>query len=148
MTKTKWRHVVLSTLCHWDSPDPNLVVVRRYTNTPYIPPGPSWLLCLDASTLSMGDSSTQFPLDCLHLWRLLPYSKTKVLLPHKDGGMGYKFYPYTWEVLWRSSEEGHQLFDQVSISIPSSALPPLIEEGIQTDWVSGYSELGYKPAIQ
>ena len=137
----------LSALYQWDSPEPSVMVVRRYTNTPYIPWGTSWLLYLDVSTLS-GGSSAQFPLDCLCLWRLLPYSKTEVLLPHKEGGMGYKVYPYTWEVLWKSSKEGHQLSNPVSLSIPSSAFPPLIEEGMQTEEGLGYDELGSNPALQ
>ena len=64
----------LSVLCQWDSPEPWLVVVRRYTNTPNIPWGNSQLLYLDVSTLSRGASSTQSPLDHLCLQRLLPYS--------------------------------------------------------------------------
>ena len=27
----------LSALCQWDPPEPSVVVIRRYTNTPYIP---------------------------------------------------------------------------------------------------------------
>ena len=90
----------LSTLCQCNSPNPSVVVVRRYTNTPYIPWGTSQLLYLDVSTLSGSTSSVQFPLDCLHLWRLLSYSKTEVLLPCEEGGMESKVYPYTQKVLW------------------------------------------------
>ena len=71
-----------------------------------------------------------------------------MLLPFKEGGMGYKVYPYTWEVLWKSSEEGHQPSDPVVPSIPSSSLPPLIEEGIQNEEGSGYNKSGYNPALQ
>ena len=31
----------LSALCQHDSPQPTVVVIRRYTNTPYIPQGTS-----------------------------------------------------------------------------------------------------------
>ena len=64
----------LSALCQCDSPEPSVVVVRRYTNIPYIPQGTSWLLYLNVSTLSRGTSSIQFPLDHLCLQSLLPYS--------------------------------------------------------------------------
>ena len=64
----------LSALYQHDSPKPSVVVVRRYTNTSYIPQGTSWLLYLDVSTLAGCASSAQFPLDHLHLQRLLPYS--------------------------------------------------------------------------
>ena len=49
-----------------------MVVVRRYTKTPYIPWESSCLPYLDMSTFSGGTYSAQFPLDWLHLWRLLP----------------------------------------------------------------------------
>ena len=62
--------------------------------------------------------------------------------------MGYEIYPYTQEVLWKSSKEGHKLSDQVWLSIPSCALPPLTEEGIQTEEGSGYDKSGYKPSLQ
>ena len=57
----------LSALHQQDSPEASVVVVRKYTNTPYIPLGTSQLLYLDDSNLSRGTSSTQLPLDCLHL---------------------------------------------------------------------------------
>ena len=37
----------LSTLCQCDLPEPSVVVVRRYTNTPHIPQGSSHLPYLD-----------------------------------------------------------------------------------------------------
>ena len=58
---------VLTTLHQCDSPGPSVFVVRRYTNTPFIPQGTSRLLYLNVSDLPRGASSTQFPLDCLHL---------------------------------------------------------------------------------
>ena len=60
----------LSALHQCDSLKPSVVVVRRYTNTPYILWGSTHFLYLDVSTLSGGASSTQFPLDWLHLCRL------------------------------------------------------------------------------
>ena len=131
-----------SALCQCESLEPSVEVVRRYANTPYIPQGTSWLLYLDLSTLPKGVASTQFPPDCLHLWRLLPYSKTEVLLPHKGGEIGIKVYPYTWEVLWESSEEEHHLSNPMSLLIPSSTLLPHLEEGTQTG-----KESGYNPAL-
>ena len=64
-----------------------------------------------------------------------------MLLPNEEGGMGYK-------VLWKSSKEGQQLSDLVSLSTPLSALPSLIEEGIQSKEGSGYDKSGYNPALQ
>ena len=60
-----------SALCQCGSPKPSMVVMRRYTNTSYIPQGTSCFLYLDMSILSGGPSSTQFPLDWLHLCRLM-----------------------------------------------------------------------------
>ena len=120
----------LAALCQCDSPEPSVVVVKRCTNTPYIPQGTFCLLYLDVSTLSWGASSTQFLLDHLHLWRLLPYSRTEVLLPCEV-------------VLWKSSEGEHCLSGPVSRLIPSSPLFPHLEESTQTE-----EELGYNPALQ
>ena len=51
----------LSALHQCNSPEPRVVVVRRYTNTPYIPQGSSLLLYLYVSTLSR-DASSAVPL--------------------------------------------------------------------------------------
>ena len=72
----------LPAICQCNAPEPSVVVTRRHTNTPYIPCGTSWPLYLYTSTHPKGTSSAKFPLDCLCLWRLLTYFKTKVLLPH------------------------------------------------------------------
>ena len=114
----------LSALCQCDLPETSVVVGRRYTNTPYILPRNFLLLYLDVSTLSRGVSSAQFPLDCLHLQRLLPYFKTEALLPHEEGKMGFKVYPYTWEVLWKISKEEHHLSIPVLLLIPPHPLSP------------------------
>ena len=74
----------LSVLCQCDSRETSVVVVRRYTNSPYIPQGSSHFLHLDVSTLSRGASSTQFPLDWLCLCRSLPYSNTEVVPPWEE----------------------------------------------------------------
>ena len=81
---------VLTALHQCDSPEPRVFMIRRYTDTPFIPWGPSRLLYLDVSDLPQGTSSVKFPLDCLHFWKLLSYSKTEALLPHEEGEMGYR----------------------------------------------------------
>ena len=70
-----------SALWQCDLLEPSVVLVRRYTNTPYIPQGSYLLPYLDGSTFPEGTSSTQFPLDWLHLHTLLPLSDTEVVLP-------------------------------------------------------------------
>ena len=50
----------LSALCECDSSELSMVVVRNYSNTPYIPRGTSHSLYLDMGTLSGGMFSTQF----------------------------------------------------------------------------------------
>ena len=132
----------LSALHQHNSPESSVVVIRRYTNTPYIPQKTSWLLYLNVSTLFGGASSIQFPLDHLCIQRLLPYSKTKVLLPCEEGETRFKVYPHTREVLRKSSEEGHWFSDPVLLSIPSSALLLHPEATTQTG-----EELGYNPAL-
>ena len=82
----------LSALCQFNSLETSVVVVRRYSNTPYIPRRMSHSLYLDIDTLSGGITSTQFPLDRLHLHWLLSLNRTKVLLPCKEGG---KFWRHT-----------------------------------------------------
>ena len=62
--------------------------------------------------------------------------------------MGSQVDPYTQEVLWKRSEEGHCLSDLVLLSISSPTLLPLTEEDIQTEEELGYEGLGYKPALQ
>ena len=133
----------LSAIHQCDSPEPSIVVVRRYTKTPYISWGTSQFLYLYVSTLPGNTSSAQFPLDHLHLWRSLPYSKTKVFFPHEEGEMGFQVYTHTWEVLWKNSKEEHHLSDPVLLLISSSTLLPHLEEGTQTE-----EEFGYNPALQ
>ena len=134
---------VLDALHQHDSSEPSVFVVRRYTNTPFIPQGTSRLLYLNVSDLPRGTSSTQCPLNCLYLWKLLPYSKAEVLLPHEEGKMGYRTYPLSQEVLWKFSKEPQCLSNPVLLSMPSPAPPPHLEEGIQME-----GKLGYNPALQ
>ena len=84
---------VLSTLHQHDSPELSVVVVRRFTNPPYLPQRSFGFLYLDITTLFGGASCVQFSLDQLHLHRLLPYSNTKVFLPWEVGEKGLKVYP-------------------------------------------------------
>ena len=57
--------------------------------------------------------------------------------------MGYRAYPLLQEVLWKHSEESHCLSNPLSLSMPSPAPPPHLEEGIQMEGKSGYN-----PALQ
>ena len=85
----------VSALHQCNSPEPSVVVVRRFTNSPYLPWGSFGFLYLDVTTLFGGTSSAQFPLDWLHLCKLLPYSDTEVVLP-QEGEEGLKVYPFFW----------------------------------------------------
>ena len=132
----------LPTIHQHDSPTPRVFMVRRYSNTPFIPHGTSRLLYLNVSDLPQGTSSTQFPLDCLCLQKLLPYSKNEALLPHEEGEKGYRTYPLSPEVLWKCCKEPNHFSNLVSLSMPLPAPPPDLEEGIQTK-----GKLGYNPAL-
>ena len=68
-------------------------MVRRYSNTPHIPQGMTHSLYLDIGHFSMSVTFAQFPLERLHLHWLLPFSRTKVLLPCKVGEEGLETYP-------------------------------------------------------
>ena len=111
-----------STLHQCDLPEPGVVVVRRYTDTTYIPQRTSHFLYLDMNTLSRGASSAQFPLDWLCQCRLLPFSEAKVVLPHEKGEVTLKVYSNSWEVLCRSSEEEHHLWP--SFAVDTLVCPP------------------------
>ena len=85
---------VLATICQHDLPMPRVSVVRGYTNNQYLLHSTRNL----QATLPWCESSPAvhffhpIPLDCLCLQKLLPYSKTEVLLPCEDGGTGYRTY--------------------------------------------------------
>ena len=112
---------VLSALYQCDSLEPNVVVVKRLTNSPYLPWGSFGFLYLDVTTLFGG---TSFPLDQLHLCRLLPYSDTKVVLPWEEGEEGLKVYPFFQETLWKSSEKEHCLSIQYYYQFPHCSPSP------------------------
>ena len=61
---------VLSTLVQQDSPKPSVVVVKIFTNSPYLPQGSFSFPYLDVTSLSVGATTTQFPLAWLCLCRL------------------------------------------------------------------------------
>ena len=128
----------LSAQHQWNLLEPSVVVVRMYTSTPFLPQGSSYLLYLDVSTLSRDASSTQIPLDWLHLHKLFPFSDTEVVLLSEEVEMGLKVFPQFQEALWQSSEEEHCLSDPISLSIPILALHPYQEEGTQTEGGSGF----------
>ena len=140
----------LSALHQLNSAQPSVVVVRRYTNTPYIPWGSSHLLYLDMSTFSGGASSTQFPLDQLCLCRLLPFSDTEVVLPQEEGEIWLKVFLHFWEALWQSSEEEHHLSNPISLSVPSLAFHPHWEEAPRQreDWAFTQPSSFYKTPIK
>ena len=137
----------LSTLCQCDSSEPSVVVVRRYSNIPYIPWGTSHSLYLDMGTLSGGSCSPQLPLDRLCLHWLIPFSRTKVLLPHEEGEEGLDKYPHFPEILWKSAEEEHCLSNLISLLVPTLAPPTHLEEGTQTEGGSGFYRMPIKPEL-
>ena len=96
----------------------SMAMVRRYSNTPYIPRGMSHALYVDIGAFFGDVASTQFPLDRLHLCQLLPFSKSEVLLPSKVGEAGLKMYPHLHKFLWDGSEGEHHLSGPISLSIP------------------------------
>ena len=98
----------------------NVVVMKIFGNSPYLPWGPSSFLYLDITALSLGAFTTQFPLYCLYFWQLLPYSLTQVVLPHEEEDEELKVYPFLQEALWESSEEEHHLSDPVLLLVPPS----------------------------
>ena len=99
----------LSALHQHNSSELSVVVVRRYSNTPYIPRVMSHSLSLDVGTFSGCVASTQFPLDRLCLCQLLSFSKSEVWLPHEVGEEGLETYPHLQEFIWGSLDEEHCL---------------------------------------
>ena len=122
-----------SALCQCNSSEPRMMVVRRYSNTPYIPRGMSHSLYLDVGTFSEGAASTQFQLDWLHLCWLLHFNRTDVLLPHEVGEERLETYPHLPEILWVSSDEEQCLSYLISLPVPTLAPPPHLEECTQTE---------------
>ena len=143
----------LSTLHQRDSSEPSVVVVRRYSNTPYIPTGMSHSLYLDVDSLSGGASSTQFPLDRLCLCWIIPFTRNEVLLPHEEGEEST---PHLPEILWEGSAEEHHLSDLTSLLVPMFAPSSHLEEGTQTEGGSDHHPTnthteggsGYHPSLK
>ena len=103
--------VALSILLQCDSPEPSIVVVKIFTNSPYLPWGPFSFPYLDITTLSVGTLTTQFPLAQVHICRLLPFSSPQVALLCKKDDKELKVYPFLQEALWENSKEDHHLPD-------------------------------------
>ena len=140
MTKTNLEASdALSILCQQDSPEPSVVVIRRCTNTFTFPCKP-----LGSSTLMSGLSlGVLLPLSSL--WTAYAYKgyfhtlKNERLLPHR-GGMGYKVYPYTQEVLWKALKKGtgslNQCHYQFLVCSPSPYRRRHTNQGrIRLQWV-------------
>ena len=113
----------LTALSQHDSSQPTVVVIRRYSNTPYLPRGDVPCTLSGCGHFLWGNASPQFPLDRLHLCWQLPFSKSEVLLPHEMGEEGLKRH---------RSEEEHHLSDPISLSIPLLVPDLLLEECTQT----------------
>ena len=142
----------LSALHQFNSSEPSVVVVRRYSNTLYIPWGMIHSLYLDVGTFSGNTTSAQFPLDRLHLCCLLPISRTNVCLPHKVWGEGLETYPHLPEFLWDGSEEEHHLSDPISLLVHPPT-PPQLEEDTQVEGGSdchpaSTQRSGYHPSLK
>ena len=56
-----------------------------------------------------------------------------MLLPHQKGEERLEMYLHLPEILWESSEEECHLPDPISLSVPTLAPPPCLEEGTQTE---------------
>ena len=132
-----------------------MVVVRRYSDIPYIPRGMSHSLLSGHRHFLRGIASTQFPLDRLHFCQLLPFSGSEVLLPCEVGEEGLETYPHLPEFLWDSSDEEHHLSNPSFLSVPLPAPPLPLEEGTQTEGggdnhpASTQTEgLGYHPSLK
>ena len=72
--------VGLLTLFQQDPSKFGIVEVKIF-NSLYVPQGPFGFPYLDVTTLSVGTSTTPFPLTWLCLLRLFLYSSTQVVLP-------------------------------------------------------------------
>ena len=123
---------VLSTLLQQDCPRLSVVVVKIFTNSPYIPHGSFSFPYLDVTTLAVGMFAAQFPLAWLWLYRLLPFSSTQVVLPCERDDRELKVYPFLQEALWESSKEDHHLSDHILLLVPPSSFSPHHEESSQT----------------
>ena len=119
---------MLLTLVQWDIPKPGKVVVKIFTNLPYLLWGSFGSPYLDKTTSWGGASTTQFLLAHLHLCRLLPYSSSQVILAWENEGDGLKVYPF---LLQESSEEDHHLSHTVPLSVSIISPHSNIDESSQ-----------------
>ena len=124
--------VGISTLFQWDSPELGIVVVKIFTNLPYVPWGSFGFPYLDITTLSVGTSTTQFPLTQLCLCRLLQYSSTQVILRWEKEGYRLKVIPFLKEALWENSDEDHCLSPFIPLSVPIASFHSHRDAGSQT----------------
>ena len=108
-------------LFQWNTSEPSVVVVRRYSNAPYIPWGTSHSLYLDRSTLSGGASSAQFPLyqPCLH--QLIPFSRTEGCYTWRGGREAGNVSPSSRDPV-HEFRGGTHLSDPISLLVPTLAL--------------------------
>ena len=123
---------VLTTLHQCNSPEPNVFMVRRYINTPFIPkkpPGSStsmWVISPGALLLPNFLWTACIYGSCFHILRL------KCSYPVRRGRRGTAHTPFQ-----RDSMEMLQRIVmplQPSVTINSfTSFPPYLEEGIQTE---------------
>ena len=97
------------------------VVVKIFTNLLYVLQGSFDFPYLDVTTLSVGASTTQFPLGQLHLHRLLLYSSTQVVLPQGSPVEGPSFVPL------------------VPLSVPAASSHSHRDASLQTEEAFGFS---------
>ena len=94
----------LSALHQCNSSEPSVVLVWRYSNTPYIPQGTIYLIHLDVSTFSWDVNSVQFPLDRLCLHQLLLLAGLRYFYQAKWGKRGWRCTPVSqssYGKVWR-----------------------------------------------
>ena len=130
--------VMFPTLVQWDSHELAMVMMKIFTNSPYIPQGSFGLSFLDVATLLEGASTIQFPLPQLHLCQLLLYSSTQVILPKKEKEANeLKITLITQQTLWESSIEEHHVSSLVLLLlpqlVPATSLITYEDRGAQTD---------------
>ena len=121
----------LSTLCQCNPSELSVMVVRRYSNSPYIwkrhPVHFIWMWAL-----SQGASSTQFPLDRLHLHQLIPFSRTELLLPHEEGKRGWKHAPISQRFCGRVWRRNTAFLIWFLCQYPHWP-PPHLDEGVKME---------------
>ena len=80
--------------------EPSMVVVNRYSNTPYIPWGTTHSLYLDVGTFPGGVTSTQLPLDRPSLCWLLLLAGLRCFYHVKWGKWGWRHTPISQSSYW------------------------------------------------